>query len=128
MSYIKFMKTLSTKWFRKWLKKTKIKNREVLKAVDNLENNLSTADLGSGLYKIRVGSTNRGKSSAFRTIVVYKKEDRAVFIYGFAKNEKSNIDKSELQYFKKLGKDLLSLDPDQLQHAIEQQTLFELEV
>ena len=74
----------------------------MLEAVVNLEKALSVADLGGNIYKIRVKRGNRGKSSGFRTIVVYKKEDRVIFLYGFGKNEKSNIDKSELQYFKKI--------------------------
>ena len=42
-------------------------------------------------------------------------------------NEKENIDKNELQYFKKLGDDLLSLNFKQLESAISQKVLFELE-
>lgn len=100
----------------------------MLEAVVNLGKDLSVADLGGNIYKIRVKRGNRGKSSGFRTIVVYKKEDRVIFLYGFAKNEKSNIDKSELQYFKKLGSDLLSLNAKQLTDSIEQRILFNLEV
>lgn len=122
------MKKLSTKWFNKWCNKTSLKRHELLQAIDNLENNLSTSNLGGGLYKVRVSSANRGKSSAFRTIVVYKKEDRAIFVYGFAKKGKSNLENSELQYLKKLGKDLLSLNAAQLKQAIEGQILFDLEV
>ncbi len=52
----------------------------MLEAVINLEKDLSVADLGGNIYKIRVKSDNRGKSSGFRTIVVYKKEDRVIFL------------------------------------------------
>ncbi len=121
------MKKLSTKWFKKWSKKVNLSNENMLDAVENLKNCLSTAELGGNLFKIRVKASNKGKSASFRTIVIYKKEDRAIFLYGFAKNEKSNINKSELQYFKKLGNDLLSLDFEQLQRSIEQQILFDLE-
>jgi hypothetical protein len=73
----------------------------------------------------RVG---KGKSTGFRTIVLYKKKDRAIFLYGFGKNEKSNINTTELLYFKKFGSDLLALDPKQLDDSIEKQILFNLEV
>ena len=122
------MKKLSAKWFQKWAKKVNLSNQDMLEAVANLEKDLSVADLGGNIYKIRVKRDNRGKSSGFRTIVVYKKEDRAIFLYGFGKNEKPNIDKSELQYFKKLGSDLLSLNAKQLTDSIEQQIFFNLEV
>lgn len=122
------MRYLSTKWFKKWCRKRHLSRHELLQAIDDLEKNLSTSNLGGGLYKVRVSSVNSGKSSAFRTIIVYKKGDRAIFIYGFAKKGKSNLENSELQYLKKTGKDLLSLNADQLQKAIERQILFDLEV
>lgn len=122
------MKKLSTKWFNKWCKKMSLSSHELLEAVNDLENNLSTSNLGGGLYKIRVNSVNRGKSSAFRTIVVYKREDRVIFIYGFAKKVKSNLENSELQYLKKLGRDLLLMNADQLKQAVEIQILFDMEV
>ena len=128
MSYSFSMEKLSTKWFKKWSKKANLSDQNMLEAITNLENSLSVADLGGNLYKVRVQRAGKGKNSGFRTIVVYKKEDRAIFLYGFGKNEKGNIDKSELQYFKKLGKDLLSLNLVQLKQSIEQGILFNLEV
>ena len=99
----------------------------MLEVIHNLEKRLSTADLGDNLYKVRIRRANTGKSSGFRTIIVYKKEDRAIFLYGFGKNEKENIDASEHRYFKKLGSDLLLLSHKKLQQFIEQKILFDLE-
>jgi len=127
-SYGSRMKKLSTKWFKKWAKKSSLNNKNMLKAIENLEAGLSSADLGGHLYKVRVKRVHSGKSSGFRTIVVYKENDRAIFLYGFGKNEKENIDKTELQYFKTLGKDLLSLSTNQLKESVEQKILFDLEV
>jgi len=128
MSYSENMKKLATKWFKKWSKKVNLSNQTLLEAIENLEHGLSTADLGAHLHKVRVKRSNRGKRSSFRTVVVYRKEDKAIFLYGFSKNEKANIDASELAYFKKLGRDLLSLDADQINQSIEQQIMFDLEV
>ena len=122
------MKNLSIKWFNKWSKKAKLANEDLLEAITNLEKGLSTSDLGNYLFKIRVKRENSGKSSGFRTIVVYKKNDRAIFVYGFGKNEKENISKTELQYFKKLADDLINLNSEQIEQFIEQKVLFDLEV
>jgi len=121
------MKRLSTKWFQKWAKKAKLNKQNLLDAISDLEEGLSTADLGSNLFKVRVKREHSGKSSGFRTIILFKADDRAVFLFGFGKNEKENIDKNELQYFKKLGKDLLSLNSKQLETAISKKVLFNLE-
>ncbi len=122
------MKKLSIKWFHKWSKKAKLENDDLLEAITNLEKGLSTSDLGNYLFKIRVKRENSGKSSGFRTIVVYKKDDRAIFVYGFGKNEKENISKTELQYFKKLADDLMALNSEQIEQFIEQKVLFNLEI
>ena len=117
------MKRLSTKWS----KKVKLSNQNLLDVINALESGLSTADLGHHLFKVRVKREHGGKSSGFRTIILFKADDRAIFLFGFGKNAKENIDKNELQYFKKLGDDLLSLNSKQLETAISQKVLFELE-
>lgn len=122
------MRKLCTKWFKKWAKKANLNNLNLLESINNLGKGLSVADLGGNLYKIRVKRSGKGKSSGFRTIVAYKKEEKAIFLYGFGKNEKSNIDKVELQYFKKLGSDLLALETKEVTGSIEKQILFDLEV
>ncbi|MCD6534975.1 MAG: type II toxin-antitoxin system RelE/ParE family toxin [Deltaproteobacteria bacterium] len=122
------MRKLSTKWFNKWAEKANLSNFTLLESIDNLEKGLSVVDLGGSLFKIRVKRADKGKSAGFRTIVAYKKEEKVVFLYGFGKNEKSNINKAELQYFKKLGKDMLALEDKQVLDFIEKHILFDLEV
>ena len=39
------MKKLSTKWFTKWARKSGLKNENMIQAIENLENDLSTANL-----------------------------------------------------------------------------------
>ncbi len=121
------MKKLPTKWFKKWSKKVKLTNDDLLEAIDDLEDGASTTDLGSHLFKVRVSREHSGKSSGFRTIIIYQENEKAIFLYGFGKNEKQNISKAELQYFKKLGNDLLALNTEQLEDVIGQKILFDLE-
>lgn len=104
------MLKLKTKWFNKWAEKNFITDKKLLYALENISNNLGTADLGGGLYKVRTQKIGQGKRGGFRTIVVFKEEDIAIFVYGFSKTDKDNLNKEELKYFKKLSKDLLSID------------------
>ncbi len=113
------MKKLKTKWFSKWAKKQKISDAKLLRAIEDMQNNLSSVNLGGGLFKVRVASENSGKSSAYRTIVVYRKDDRAVMVYGFMKKERENLSSDELKSFKILAKDILKLNDEALTRAIE---------
>jgi hypothetical protein len=120
------MKKLKTKWFNKWAKKQKLSNEKLLLAIADMQNNLSSVNLGGGLYKVRVSSESSGKSAAFRTIVVYKKDDRAVMVYGFMKKEQDNLSVNELKNLKKLSKDIVALSDEALARAIEKKVFVEI--
>ena len=121
------MDKFTTKWFNKWTKKVRLTNSELLQAINNLAEGLSVSNLGGHLFKVRVKKVGGGKSSGYRTIIVYKENDKAIFIYGFGKNEKQNISITELKYFKKLASDLLGLSDKQIEQSVKQKALFKLE-
>lgn len=112
------MINLKTKWFSKWAKKYKISDNKLLEGINNIQSRLSVNNLGSHIYKVRISRSGKGKSGGFRTILVYNKNDRAIFLYGFGKNEQENISKTELSYFKKIGRDLLKLSDIELSNSI----------
>ena len=61
----------------------------------------------------------QGKHGGGRTIICYKKKDKAILIHGFAKNENENLSKKELHGFKEFSKILLGLPPEGIDTAIE---------
>ena len=120
------MKKLKTKWFSKWARKQKISDAKLLIAIEDIQNNLSSINLGGGLFKVRVASENAGKSSAYRTIIAYREDDIAVMIYGFMKKEQENLSTGELKSFKTLSKDILRLNDESLTRAIENNVFVEI--
>ena len=120
------MKKLKTKWFHKWAKKHKLSDAKLLIAIEDMQNNLSSVNLGGGLYKVRVASENDGKSSAYRTIVVYRENDIAVIVYGFMKKERESLSSGELKSFKILSKDILKLNDGALVKAIEKNVFIKI--
>jgi hypothetical protein len=58
--------------------------------------------------------------------VLFREGARAVFVYGFAKSDRGNIDANELKAFRKLARTLLSLDEAALAAAIENETIMEI--
>jgi hypothetical protein len=65
---------------------------------------LVDADLGGNLIKQRVARSGRGRSGGYRTVVAFRASQRSVFLYGFAKSERDNIDDRELADLKKLAR------------------------
>jgi hypothetical protein len=117
---------LSVKPFYKWQKSKKISDTSLMKAIQDFNNDLASVDLGSGLHKLRIARVGQGKSSGFRTILAHKKEDRIIFLHGFAKSDQENISKKELEMFKELANTLFMLSDNQINSALESGALKEI--
>lgn len=118
---------LKTKWFQKWASKNSLTDSILLDALEDLANNLNTINLGGGLFKVRTRKRGRGKSGGYRTLVAYRKNDLAIFIYGFSKSERENLESDELKNFKKLAKDLLRLDKNDYKRQVRLGHFFTIE-
>ena len=97
------MSIYKNKWFHRWAKKEGLCEMALCIAVEEMAAGLFEADLGSGLLKKRIAKQGQGKSGGFRTLVATNRGDRWVFVYGFPKNARSNIDKDEQEALKKLA-------------------------
>ncbi len=115
-----------TKHFAKWASKQKIPAEELATALEEVINGQFEANLGGYLFKKRIRFRGKGKSGSGRTILCYKRDDRIIFVHGFAKNEKSSLSKRELLAFKNLAKLLLELSVDELQTTIRSGSLIEV--
>ena len=103
------MAVYKTRWFDRWARKEGLASPSLCAAVQEMMQGLVDADLGGGLVKKRIGRPGQGKSGGYRTLVATNKGNRWVFVFGFPKNERSNIDKDETEALKKLAAHLLSL-------------------
>lgn len=101
--YSVVMQRLMTKHFAKWARKQKIPKDKLSEALGEIENGNFEADLGGNIIKKRIAFSGKGKSGSGRTIICYKKDDRAIFVHGFAKNEKSNLSSNELHAYQELA-------------------------
>jgi hypothetical protein len=91
-----------------------------------MERGLIDADLGGHVYKKRVAIQGRGKSGGVRTLIAYQVQDRAFFIYGFAKNKRANISNKELQALQIIANNLLNHNDKMLDQLLNQKELVEV--
>jgi hypothetical protein len=73
------MRIYKLKAFARFQRRERITDRALAKAVQSAERGLVGANLGGGLIKQRVARPGQGKSGGYRTVVVYRRGDRAVF-------------------------------------------------
>ena len=112
--------------FQHWAKSESLTDTTLRKAVTEIEKGLHDGNLGSGLYKKRVAMSGKGKRGGYRTLLAFKQGERAFFVYGFAKNIKTNINEKEKTVYKSLAKKLLNLDRKTLDNMIKMGNLTEV--
>ncbi|MBE8990383.1 type II toxin-antitoxin system RelE/ParE family toxin [Nostoc sp. LEGE 12450] len=120
------MKIYKNRTFDRWARKEGLNNLSLCNAVNEMAAGLYDADLGGGLFKKRIAKPGKGKSGGFRTLIATNNEDRWFFIFGFSKNERSNIDKDEEEALKMLSKQLLAYTHDELEQAKNSNALIEV--
>ena len=114
------MRVFKVSWFTRFAAKEGISDSELVSIVDNiLETGQADANLGSGVYKVRIARPGKGKSGGFRSVVFFKSGSLTFYVYGFAKSDRGDISPKELAKFKEAAKDLLSLSDDQLNKLLQ---------
>jgi hypothetical protein len=120
------MQIYQTKWFARWATKEGLSKHALIDAVFEMEQGLIDAHLGSNVVKKRIGVEGRGKSGGVRTILAFKINHKAFFLYGFAKNQRDNIDEKELRALKTMALHFLAYDNKAIEKAIKAQELIEV--
>jgi hypothetical protein len=57
----------------------------------------------NGVIKQRAARLGQGKSGGYRTIIIYRSERRAIFVFGFAKSSMANLEPGEIEGYRKLA-------------------------
>jgi len=121
------MRVFKTKWFARFARNEGIADKSLREAIERAERGLVDADLGGGLIKQRVARRGQGRSSGYRTIIAYRTNQRAVFLFGFAKSEMENIAPNQLTAARDIAKKLLAADNPQIARDLEEGQLQEIE-
>ncbi len=97
------MPIYKAKTFARFARREKLMNASLIEAVERADRGLVDADLGGGIIKQRVARQGQGRSGGYRTLIAYRSGDYAVFMFGFAKSERDNIDPDELEALRLVG-------------------------
>ena len=122
------MRAFKTKWFARWARREGLGDGALAIAVAEMERGLIDAQLGGQVVKKRVPLPGRGKRGGTRTLLAFRQGEKAFFIYGFAKNERSTVSDDELNALKLLAKEVLSYGPAKLAKTINAGELIKIEV
>jgi hypothetical protein len=107
-----------SKPFDRFARKARITDADLWKAAQLANNGVINADLGGGVIKQRIARAGGGKSGGSRSIILFRKNDRAVYVHGFEKKDKTNIGQSDLMAFRALANDVLHCPDSTIAHRV----------
>jgi hypothetical protein len=116
----------ANRWFAKFAAKEKISDATLAEAVHRAESGLIGADLGGGLIKQRLARQGSGKSGGYRSILIFRSGERAIFVFAFAKSDKANLSEAELKAYRKAASIMLELGTEQIETEVEAGRLIEV--
>lgn len=100
------MAVYKVKSFARFARKNAITDVILWVAAQEVLDGRVDADLGGGVYKKRVARNGAGKSGGFRTFIAHRADGHVYFVYGFAKNERDDIDVDERTALKRMAREL----------------------
>jgi len=112
------VRVYKTKWFARFARRERISDSSLCDAVQRAERGLVDAALGGGVIKQRVARPGQGRSGGYRVLIAYRHDVKAVFLYGFAKSERDNVEDDELDTARDIAKGWLEADARQFARAI----------
>ena len=107
------------KIFARFARRARIDDRELWLAAQRADEGLIDADLGGGVIKLRIARPGEGKSGGSRSIVLFRKGDRAVFVFGVEKKDQANIGPDDLRRFRELAEVFLDGRPEALAKLVQ---------
>jgi hypothetical protein len=114
------VRIFKNKWFVRFAEDEGIDDETLCEAVQMAEQGKIDANLGGGVIKQRLARRGAGKSAGYRSIILYRKGDKAFFVYGFAKNSRDNITRNDEKNFKESAKFVLNLSDDDIKKLIKE--------
>jgi hypothetical protein len=122
------VRVFKSRAFAQFARKNRIEDESLCELIRTMVLGAIDADLGGGVYKQRLPRKGQGKSGGYRTIVLIRVGRIALFAYGFAKNERANIDRSDLMHFRKLAKEVLNYDDKELDQIVRDNVFEEIDL
>jgi hypothetical protein len=121
------VRIFKTKWFARYARRERIGDDGLRGAIERAERGLVDADLGGNVIKQRIARGGQGRSGGYRMLIAHRRGTRAVFLFGFAKNERANIDRDELETLQDIAAGWLEANDRQLERALADGLLHEVD-
>jgi hypothetical protein len=121
------VRIFKTKAFARFCRRESVDDKALTEAVSRARRGLVDADLGGDVIKQRIARRGQGRSGGYRTIILFRIRERAVFVDGFAKSDMDNISDEDLDLFRTLAAEFLSYDMSEAERLVERGAWIEVD-
>jgi hypothetical protein len=119
------VRIFKTKTLAKFTRQHGVGDASLVAAVERAMQGLIDADLGGHIIKQRVARPGRGKRGGFRMLIGFR-SDLAIFLFGFAKNERDNIDDGQLKTLRDIIASWFAAEETKIRQALKDGLLIEV--
>jgi hypothetical protein len=112
-------RAFKTEWFAKAARKAEISDVDLCKAIEQVRLG-QCDDLGGGVFKKRLNK------NMHRSIIIAKGGRYWVYSYLFAKKDRENITKEELEDFRKIADTYVKITEQEIELALKDEILVEI--
>ena len=120
------MRVFKNAWFQRFARRENIADAVLIEAVNRANHGQIDADLGGGLIKQRVARPGSGRSGGYRALILFRAGARAVFVFGFAKSARANIDRADEADLRSAAKIALGFSESDIDKLVAAGTLVEV--
>lgn len=124
---VAILRVFKNGWFERFARKERLDDAALVEAIVRAERGLVDADLGGGVLKQRVARTGQGRSGGYRTLILFRQGDRAIFAFGFAKSRQENISQADLAVLRQAADEALGWSDDDMDRLVSTGALVEIE-
>lgn len=107
-------------------RKKQIMDEDLIDAVERANQGLIDANLGGNVIKQRIAKQGQGKSSGYRSLILYRINNNSYFVAAIEKNDRENISEQEENALKLLAKVYETYREEQINALVKQGILIEI--
>ena len=120
------MRIFKTRTFGRYADKKNISDTQLIEAVQRANNGLIDASLGHNIIKQRIAKQGKGKSSGYRSLILYQINHNSYFVAIIEKSDRENISQADENDLRKLADLYQRYDDEILEQLIQQGSLIEI--
>ena len=97
------MQIYKTKQFARFAKNQNINDNTLIEAINRAQKGNINTDLKGGIIIQRIHRKGQGKREGYRTVIIFKQNEKSFFVGAYERKNKNRLDKNEIKQYQKIA-------------------------